>query len=388
MTPRVAVHRSGSASQALSRLRSIDLDGQSVLSLYLDFDLARFATLGERRTEADALLSHVDREHPVDPSAAHGERMARREDLEQVRALLSDAELTPQGAHGLAVFCCAPANVLEAVRLQRSVQGSATVQVGPFVEPLVELIAPERFGVLLISRRAARILRGTRERLVEIADVLDDVHGHHAQGGWSQARYQRGIEHEVDEHIHGACAVLADRFRLHGFDRLLIGCHAELLHRVQQQLAPELADRLAGHFELDVERASPDEARRRAIPAIEADERRREREMLDRLDAALAHGGRAAAGLDEVLDLLSEGRVQTLLLAQGFAAPGFACPSCDRLASTAGRCPVDGELRASRADVIESAIELALNRGATVTIVRHAPEAFAQHGPVAALLRY
>lgn len=38
--------------------------------------------------------------------------------------------------------------------------------------------------------------------------------------------------------------------------------------------------------------------------------------------------------------------------------------------------------------VVHPVNSLALNRGATVTIVRHAPEAFAQHGPVAALLRY
>ncbi len=383
-----AVHRTGSASEALKRLAGLEVDGQSVLSLYLDFDPARFPAIGERRTQADALLSNVEHRHPIEPGTPHEQRMARREDLEQVRALLSDRELSPQGARGLAVFSCAPAKALEVVRLPRPVEGRATVQIGPYVEPLAELVAPERWGVLLISRRAARILRGTRDRLSEVAEVLDDVHGRHSQGGWSQARYQRGIEHEVDEHIRGACAVLQERFAVAAFDRLLIGCHAEMSSRVAAQLPAELASRLGGSFEIDVERAGPDEVRRRALPAIEADERRREAEMLDRLEQALARGGAAAAGLDEVLDLLSDGRVQTLLLADGYAAPGFACPDCDRLFSTGGRCPADGAVRVPREDVVESAIELALNRSGTVTIVRHDPDGLAEHGPIAAVLRY
>lgn len=384
--PAGVVHRAASVSEALRRLAS--LDGQSVLSLYLDLDLSRFPTIGERRTQADALLDDLEHEHPIDSAAPHGERMARREDLEQVRALLTDPELSPQGARGLAVFSCVQAKVLELVRLPRAVAGRAEVQIGPFVEPLVEMVAPERWGVLLISRRTARILRGTRDRLSEIADVVDDVHARHSQGGWSQARYQRGIEHEVDEHIRGACTVLLERFRVAEFERLLIGCHAEMLHRVQEHLPPDLASRFAGHFEVDVERAGPDQVRRRAVPAIEADEQRRERETIERLDETLGHGGAAAAGLDEVLDLLSDGRVATLLLAAGYAAPGFACPACDRLSSTGGRCAVDGATRVPREDVIESAIELALNRSGTVTIVRHDPDAFAAHGPIAALLRY
>lgn len=383
-----AVHRTGSASEALKRLAHLNVDGQSVLSLYLDFDPARFPAIAARRTQADALLSDLGHRHPVDPGAPHEQRMARREDLEQVRALLSDLELSPQGARGLAVFSCVPARALEVVRLPRSVEGRATVQIGPFVEPLVELVAPERWGVLLISRRAARILRGTRDRLSEVAEVLDDVHGRHSQGGWSQARYQRGIEHEVDEHIRGACALLQERFAVSAFDRLLIGCHAEMTGRVTEQLPAEIASRLGGHFEIDVERAGSEEVRRRALPAIEADERRREAAMLDRLGQTLACGGAAAAGLDEVLDLLSDGRVQTLLLAEGYSAPGFACPECDRLSSTGGRCTVDGAVRVPREDVVESAIELALNRSGTVTIVRHDPDAFADHGPIAALLRY
>ena len=37
----------------------------------------------------------------------------------------------------------------------------------------------------------------------EVASIVDDVHRWHDQGGWSQARYQRGIDKEVADHLRG-----------------------------------------------------------------------------------------------------------------------------------------------------------------------------------------
>ena len=388
--PDRGVHRTGSVSEALSHLRGLQAGGHDVLSLYLNFDPSEFPNLRERHMQADALLADAERRHVGEEngSASREDRLALREDIERVRELLTDEELAVQGARGLAIFCSTPEDIFVLVTLPRAVQPDVAVQARPFIEPLVELVAPERWCVLMMSRRSGRILRGTREGFTEITGVLDDVHGRHSQGGRSQARYQRGIEHEVNEHIRGTCAVLLKRFRREGFDRLLISSPAELRHRVEGELYEELRRRLAGHFEIDVERATPAQAHRRAMPLIEADESRRELEALDRLSEGLAPGGHAAAGLDEVLKSLNERWVQTLLFAHGFAAPGFICPSCGRLAAADASCPVDGSTPERREDIVESAIELALDQSAEVLVVRHQPDGLAEHGPIAALLRY
>jgi len=385
------VRRTRSVSEALDHLRGLRAGGHGVLSLYLNFDPSEFPNLRERHMQADALLEDAERYHlgEENGSASREDRLALREDIGQVRELLADdEELAVQGACGLAIFRSTPADVFEVVALPRVVQAAVAVQASPFIEPLIELVAPERWCVLLVSRRAGRILRGTREGFTEVADVLDDVHGRHSQGGRSQARYQRGIEHEVDEHIRGTCAVLVEHFRQRPFDRLLIASPAELRHRVEKELHDDLRRRLAGHFEIDVERATTAQAHSRATPLIEADESRRELEALAQLSEGLAPGGHAAAGLEEVLELLNERRVQTLLLAHGFAASGFICPSCGRLAAVDAPCPIDGATPEPREDVIDSAIELALDQSAEVLIVRHQPDGLSEHGPIAALLRY
>jgi len=82
--------------------------------------------------------------------------------------------------------------------------------------------------------------------------------------------------------------------------------------------------------------------------------------------------------------------VETLLLAHGFTAPGFACPRCGYLGASEAPCPADGAAPEKREDIVEGAVELALAQSAEVLIVRHQPQSgdLAGHGPVAALLRY
>lgn len=381
--------RIGLARQAIDRLASVDTHGNRVLSVYLGFDPSQMPNLRERRMELDALLGEAQRRLDGCAEAPHGERMALRQDIAAVRALFEDGrELAPSSARGLAVFCAAPAGLWEVVSLPEPVDPLVAVEERPFIEPLLELISPERWCVLLVSRRASRIFTGTRDHLVEVSHVLDDVHRHHQQGGWSQARYQRGVETEVDLHLRGTCALLADRFARRAFDRLLLAGPRELHRRVERELAPELQGLLAGSFEVDVERATAEEVRRRATPLIEDAERVREQDALRRLEEGLAPSGHSAVGLEEVLEALGERRVGTLLLAHGYATPGVACPVCGRLAANARPCPLDGAIPEQRGDVIESAVELALAEAAEVLVVRHLREQLAAHGSIAALLRF
>jgi peptide chain release factor subunit 1 len=375
--------------ETFRRLGSVDTHGHRVLSLYLGFEPSQMPNLRERRMEADSLLAQAERRGGGDGLLPHADRMALRDDIEMVRTLLADErELAPESARGLAIFCAARADLYDVVSLPEPVDPLIALEEGPFIEPLLELTSSERWCVLLVSHRASRIFTGTRDHLSEAAHVLDEVHRRHEQGGWSQARYQRGIETETDWHVRGTYELLSERFERRVFDRLLLGGPAELHHRVERGLRPELRERLAGSFEIDVERTTPDEALRRAMPLIEAEERRREQEALERLEEGLTPSGHGAVGLDEILEALNERRVGTLLIAHGFGAPGFACPSCGRLAASAHDCPLDGATPAPHQDIVERAIELAQTEAAEVLIVRHLQDRLAEHGSIGALLRF
>jgi peptide chain release factor subunit 1 len=371
----------------LRELADIRPDGAKVLSLYLNLDPTEFASAQARSTEMSSLLDEADRRLRNGNSFTHDEKVHLREDVERVRQYFNSADFSAKGAHGLAIFASGPADVFEVIKLPRPVDTGVAINDSPFIEPLADLAFTGSWGIFLISRKMARILRGSRDGLEEIARISDDVHGWHDQGGWSQARYQRGIQKEADDHVKHAAEVLFRRFRRTPFDKLLIGCPEEQCGEVEKRLHPYLRERIVGRIEVDVENSSPDQVLEAASVQMEKEDTRREREALDRLEAGLGTGGRGAAGLDEVLATLNERRVEILLIEQGLTAPGVVCPNDGWVGSDGTTCPVDGTPLEQRDDIIEDAVQLAITQSAEVISVRHHDDLDGR-GSIAAVLRF
>lgn len=357
----------------LRRLSSLAIEGHPVLSVYLDLDAGRFPTPAARNAELAALLSKSG---------------ADDASIERVRELLhAQPELT-HGAQGLAIFSSADAGVLEAVPLPTHVEPMAVIDTVPWLEPLAALVSSENWGVVVVSRRAARLFRGGPRSLVEFATVDDELYRRHAQGGMAQARFQRGIEQQVAEHVRHTAERMLRAHRRRPFDHLVIVASDELWPEVEASLHRDLRDRLAGQVALDLEHAAPEDIVRAVAPVVEHAERDREHTLLARLEEALATGGPAAAGLDEVLATLEQERVELLAVAGGTKLRAGLCPRCGRLsASDAGHCPLDGAPLGS-VDAVEHAIELAAAQSVEVTIVQHEVAALRERGSIAALLRW
>ena len=93
------------------------------------------------------------------------------------------------------------------------------------------------------------------------------------------------------------------------------------------------------------------------------------------------------AGLADTLEALNEQRVEALLVADGFRRRGLRARRTPTSSSAEpGNSPTGEELQ-QRDDVIESAIERALEQSAEVVFVRHHPDLEAL-GSIGAVLRY
>ena len=294
-----------------------------------------------------------------------------------------------RGAHGLAVFASSAADLFEVLRLSEPVDHDPVIADAPFIEPLSAIGAPERWCVLLVNRRVARLFCGPGAALEEVELIEDDLRRRHDQGGWSQANYQRSIDKDVADHLRHAAEVAFAHLKRDLPVGMLIGAPAELASDVEGHLHPYLRERLAGRLEIDVEHTSPDEVRRAAAPSIERAAQAREDRALARLAEAFGAGsGRAASGLPAVLDAVHEQRVEILLVDDGFAAPGVRCPTCGWLgAGDAAACPADGSAVEHLGDVVEAGVERSLTQAAEVRVLRDRAE-LASHGHVAAVLRF
>jgi peptide chain release factor subunit 1 len=369
----------------LRRLAEVRLDRPVVLSLYLDLDPAQFATPPARATAVRSLLDEAERSLRERDGLPHQDRADLQASLKRAGALL-ERDLPTEGAQAVAVFASNESGLFEVLALPRPVPSRVAIGRSPLVGPLARLERRERWCVALVSRRDARIFRGSPESLREVEQIHDVVFGQHDQGGWSQARYQRGIEKEKDDHLRNTAEALMKHFKRSPFQRLILGGPREVVADFESKLHGYLSERLAGRIEVDVDTAPPEQVLEKTQPLFEALEAERESSALDRL----GEGGRAAMNLDEVLQALNERRVECLLLDERFAAPGTSCPECGWLGPGGERtCPVDGSELEQLEDLTEAAIELTLQQSAEILAVRRRREELEERARgVAALLRF
>ena len=363
----------------LRRLAELRPDSGKVVSLYLNLDPSEFASGQARSTAINSLLDDAER-------LARDEDPAVRRDVQTLRDQFKNFDFT--GAHGVAAFVSSADDLLETIKLPRAVGNLVVIDEAPYVEPLVEVQSSGNYAVVLVNRQTARIFRGSRDRLDQVAVVDDEVHRRHDQGGWSQARYQRSVDKEAQDHLKNAAEELLRRYNRRPFVALFVGAPEAVHKEFCERLHPYLRARLAGRIEIDVENTTADDVQHAAEDVIAAYERRLEKEMLDRLVGSKNSGGRAATGLDDTLEALNEQRVEALLLQENFDAAGVCCPQCGWLGTPGtAQCPADGTATVERSDITDLAVRRALTQSAKVVIVRD-DERLEPLGSIAALLRF
>src|SRR5918997_5324886 len=240
----------------LRRLVELRPERGRVLSVFFNLDPSEFATPAARATEVNSVLTAAARQVEQADGIEHEERQALRADVERVREVLRGPDLASDGTHGLAIFACGPVDVLEVIRLPHPIESRAIVDDHACVEPLVRNGTNERWCVLLVNRKTARIFLGTADGLEEVDHIEGDTHRQHDQGGWSQARFQRSVEQEKLNHVHHALDTLFTRFKRRPLDNLVVGAPEELVAEVEERLHPYLRQRLAGRVGIDVENSS------------------------------------------------------------------------------------------------------------------------------------
>jgi peptide chain release factor subunit 1 len=345
------------SSGRLRRLADFRPEHGRVLSVYIDLDPSIYPTARERASQITSVLDEAaKRIEEQRDELTHDELVALRSEPERVREQLDPQTLGAGGALGLAIFACAPANLLEVIRLPHPVETRFEIARTPFVEPLARDGELEVWVVALVNSRDARIFVGDEGGLEEVARVQDDVHSWHDQGGWSQRRYQQGIQEERKDHLDHVVDALMELLRSRPFDRLIVGGPEPIDSTFAERLHPYLRERLSGHIHPDVENSSAADVLAAAAPVFDEHRRAHEREAIERLRAGFGReGGRAAAGREAVVDALEQRRVEVLMLEPG----------------------VDAE------DLVEQAID----QSAEVLVLRDSPD-LGPHGGIAALLRW
>ena len=350
----------GISEDLVRTLAGFESPGTAVTSCYLDID-------GRRRPHHHDLVEGVQRLTRRGRESLDGDRRPTA-DLEAVERFVRHG-VERSGSRGLALFSCHEAGLWEAISLPVPVRDQVTIGPRPAVRQLEAILQEaEHVGVLLVDRQRARV---AVFRLAEV--VVDEQHaGELPRELDDRGERERGdtAPHAEDlnaRHARRAAGLAFTAHQDHRIDRLLVGASPPVRAPLERALHAYLRERLSGRLNLRTT-APVDEVRQVVLENEHRLEEERERQAVDGLREARGQDPKAVAGLAAVLRGVSEGRIGAVLVSRGFEDQGWACPSCQWLATVGPACERCGETMAPVDDVVELAVDRALEQGARVTV--------------------
>ncbi|HIE06193.1 MAG TPA: hypothetical protein EYP58_05275 [bacterium (Candidatus Stahlbacteria)] len=216
---------------------------------------------------------------------------------------------------GLAFFADLGADFTRGVELTVAPEPLLAVDDQTIIHPLaLELDEFEPVGVVMIDAACVRILVVAGEVKEDLNSFCEKIHHRSKKGGWSQMRYQRRRDKEIDHFVKDAVKRSVEIFKDNGIRRVLLAGRDRMVKRLEDDLPREWQDRVIGKVRWDLD--SSDDIVEKIRPLVNRAERDQERLLLGRLFSELRRGELALGGIDKVQRALEIDQVDTLILSR------------------------------------------------------------------------
>jgi peptide chain release factor subunit 1 len=300
---------------------------------------------------------------------------------------------------GLAIFTSGDSDFFRALPSAIAFRNRVRVSHRPHVKPLNHLLDYyAHYGVVVVDRVGAKFFEYHLGELQDVGGTMgDDVRklklggGSSRAAGTSQTTGQRGGQggrHEeevVNRNMRDAAAATSSFFAGKPIRRLFLGGTTENVALYRDNLSKQLQSCIAGTFPADMT-AGEHEIRARSLALLKEANSERERKMVETMITTAAKGGNAVVGLDATLKALNDGRVQTLVISDGYRTGGYHDASAGFLSARAGESPY-GTPMTTTDDLVEAAVSRAMETGGNVEIISD-DEELERVGRIGAMLRY
>jgi peptide subunit release factor 1 (eRF1) len=316
------------------------------------------------------------------------------DDIRQVEQYLN-REFDWSG-RSVAMISCAPRGFFRAYRLAVPVRSRVRVGERPSVKALADLLdAYGGYGVALVDKQGARLFSFHLGELREQEGVMGEEVRHTKHGGASSLPGRRGgaagqkrtADEVVDRNMKDAVDFTVGFFEENRVRRVLIGGTDDNVAHFRSMLPKAWQSLVVGTFPMSMT-ASHSEVLARAMQIGQEAERHRENRLIEAMITAAAKGSGGVVNLDETLNAIHDGRVQTLLIMDGYRAAGYRCTGCGFLTTQNSQaCPYCGKTFEQIEDAVEMAVRAAMQTGSDVEVIHSSP-ALDKAGKIGALLRY
>jgi peptide subunit release factor 1 (eRF1) len=382
--PTSTTHARKPLAQHIRELALFEPTAFPMLSLYLDLRPDQHG-----RDRYDVFLRKVLAERARALPARSPERDSFERDAERIQGYLRD-ELRPS-ANALALFACTGCgSFFEAVQLDTPI-GQHALFVGPVphIYPLVRLVDEyPRYAAVMLDTNQAQIFVFGLNTVERETEVKNPKTKRTSVGGWSQARYQRHVEHFHLQHVKEVADTLDRIVSDEGIAHVVVIGDEVAVPLLRDQLPPRLQEKLVDVIRLD-RTAGGRDILEATLEALRAKDAATDAEQVARMLDAWRAGGLAVAGPADTLEALQLGQVEELLVSS--RPQQIAMETSRQVELTAG--PVDvstTEAAASDPERLVIADELVTRAEQTGARVRFIEDPTLREpvGGVGALLRF
>lgn len=370
------------SQEQMQELVTYEGNGDGVVSVYLDTDNTRQSIEAIKLT-ARGLLKEVQPQRDKEAQA-----------IERYLDLSYD-----WSKPGLALFCAKEGEFFRAYQSPVAFRNRVRLGAKPYIKPLAHLLDHyAHFGVILLDRVRGRFIEYhlgepqamdayTGEEVRKVKDGAGSSAVGRRGGGGTSGPGGGKHEDEVAARNMRECAAAASRFFAERpIRRLFLGGTSENIAQFREMLPKQLLSCLVGSFPMDID-TNETEVRQRALALLREVNAERETKLVERLFTLNAQGANAVVGLDNTLQAISDKRVDTLIISDGFKAQGYLHDASGYLVANLALSPLSEAEMSEVPDVVEAAVAQTVAQGGHVEVIADDPS-LEDAGRIGAILRY
>lgn len=291
-------------------------------------------------------------------------------------------------AEGVCVFACALLDFVRGYPLSMPVPNELRVGASPYIRPLAELQDEyQTFALVACDNSATRIFLVTNQQAELEEQIKGGIKNHVRKGGWSQQRYSRRRDNQLQRYAGDVADALKHLVTAHDIERIILAGSEETMREIEEELPEELAQRVVGKEAFDLNK-SEGELVEEAYEVYFAEEIDSEQRLWERIKNEYQRHGLAVTGPTDVLEAFLAGRVDTAIVIADAKLCGTRCRKCEHVVhGTPETCQQCGSTSVFELDLVDF-----FARQAELTSARiefsDPISSLTKVGGVAALLRY
>lgn len=294
------------------------------------------------------------------------------------------------------VFSCAADRFLRTYSFAIPVRNQVYINERPYVKPLASLLDYfGGYGVVLVDKQGARLFSFHLGEIKEQEGILGESIRHTKHGGSSAKAGMRGgvsgqTQHEEElagRNVRDVAEFASRFFAENNVRRVLIAGTDENIALLRSYLPKSWQSLIVGTFPMSMT-AGKEEVLEKTMGIGKQAEYGKEESLLKKLVTGAAKEKKGVLGLDQTLSAVHDGRVQSLVIQEGYQAAGYHCLGCGFMtANELPKCQYCGSDFEKIPDAVEMAVHHVLKGGGDVEVLQqeHIIDGFKNIG---ALLRY